>query len=269
MTSRNFVFTSFKNINIEDIVDDRVRYIVFQRELCPSTNNEHTQGYLELTVPLRVSGIRGIVGDSSVHCESRKGTREQARAYCMKEETRVAGPWEKGLWEKGGQGSRNDLKELCDKIINGEDKKKSILDHAVTYVKYHKGIDKLKGLCMDQRSTMPEVIVLTGKTGTGKTRFAYDNYESVYHKMSGNKWWDGYEQQECILLDDFDKDIMPYRTLLQLCDRYPMKVETKGGSVEINSPTIVITSNVDMDRWYPFEDLAPLHRRVTRHEVLG
>lgn len=66
--------------------------------------------------------------------------------------------------------------------------------------------------------------------------------QPIYTKMVGNKWFDGYEQQPIFLWDDFryTKDIQ-YQFLLTLTDRYPMKVEHKGGSQEFNSPVIIFT----------------------------
>jgi len=42
----------------------------------------------------------------SVHVEARLASRESARAYSRKEESRIAGPWEEGTFRAGGQARR-------------------------------------------------------------------------------------------------------------------------------------------------------------------
>ena len=43
-----------------------------------------------------------------------------------------------------------------------------------------------------------------GPAGTGKTRSVWLEYPDLYPKMA-NKWWDGYQGEETVLIDDFDK----------------------------------------------------------------
>jgi len=52
--------------------------------------------------------------------------------------------------------------------------------------------------------------------------------------------------------------------MLQLLDRYPLRVEVKGSSVPFVSRRIIITSNASPDEWYPnIRDRTPLMRRIT------
>jgi len=87
----------------------------------------------------------------------------------------------------------------------------------------------------------------------------------VYNKPSGNLWFDGYNQEQCILLDDYD-GYMPYRFLLQLLDRYPMLLPVKGSYIHINSPIIAITAEYPPTMFYIAEhaDIQQLLRRITQ-----
>lgn len=110
---RNWCFTAFTDVTNLDWDNMRtVRYAVFQHELCPRTAQDHWQGYIEFTVATRMSAVKELLEDRSVHLEARRGTREQARAYCMKADTRFPGeePYEFGEWT-GRQGQRTDLVE--------------------------------------------------------------------------------------------------------------------------------------------------------------
>lgn len=75
-------------------------------------------------------------------------------------------------------------------------------------------------------------------------------------------WWDGYEGQHTVVIDEFYGWIK-YDFFLRLTDRYPLQVETKGGVVQFVSRRIVFTSNAAPDTWYPgVQDRAPFERRI-------
>lgn len=72
-----------------------------------ASGTPHWQGYIELNKAVRLTSMRDWL--PGAHFEQRRGTREEARSYCMKEEGRQAGPFERGDWQAGGQGRRSDL----------------------------------------------------------------------------------------------------------------------------------------------------------------
>lgn len=60
--------------------------------------------------------------------------------------------------------------------------------------------------------------------------------------MTDNHWFDGYDQQEVMIMDDFRTSWFKFGFLLRLLDVYPFMVEVKGGSAEFNTNTIYITA---------------------------
>lgn len=74
------------------------RFVVWQREK-GAEGTEHLQGYIELHAPIRLSAM--VEWLRGAHFEPRRGTRDQARDYCMKEDSRLAGPWERGDFDTG------------------------------------------------------------------------------------------------------------------------------------------------------------------------
>lgn len=100
-TSRHWVFTSHAEPlwNAPSELPPRVRYVVWQHEAASTTGKLHVQGYAEFSESVRYTAARTMLQlPDDTHFEVRKGTREQARDYCRKEETRVDGPWELGTW---------------------------------------------------------------------------------------------------------------------------------------------------------------------------
>lgn len=66
----------------------------------------HLQGYAEFKSPVSIKKAQSALQDYQhvVHLEPRRGSREQARDYCQKEDTRMAGPWETGDFSEGAVG---------------------------------------------------------------------------------------------------------------------------------------------------------------------
>lgn len=269
---RNWVFTSFADYFILDEKHHNViRYCVWQKEKCPNTGRTHFQGYIELNKAVRMSGVKKIIGEA--HIEPRKGTRDQARNYCMKQESRVEGPWEFPNPEafESKQGSRNDLDEiaLCikDKGLNN-----AINSYPNMFVKYHKGMIALAA--HEIKSKVPKwrdvnVTVFWGEAGSGKTKRAFESCGDSWFKLDYAKnsvWWDGYAGEEVIIIDDFYGWI-PYSQLLNILDGYPLRLEIKGGFTYALFSKVIITSNKHPNSWYPNEGFTPaLQRRL--HTVI-
>jgi len=119
-----------------------------------------------------------------------------------------------------------------------------------------------------QRPVGPiKVIWYWGPTGIGKTKKVFDTHpqEEIFRPVS-YKWWEGYDGHKVVLLDDFRKDFCKFHELLTLLDIYPYRVETKGGSRQIQAETFYITSAFGPAELYDNrEDIEQLLRRIT-HE---
>ena len=77
-----------------------------------------------------------------------------------------------------------------------------------------------------------DIYYIEGPTGIGKTYGIFERFPDAYRPIvSGDKvWFDGYDGQETLLLDELRGNIK-MSMLLQLLDPYPLKVEVKGGMV--------------------------------------
>lgn len=103
-----------------------------------------------------------------------------------------------------------------------------------------------------------------GPTGTGKTRAVYDEFPGCYRILS-HKWWDGYRGQDTVLVDDIRTGWCRYEELLRLTDRYPFRVEVKGGSCEVQFRRIIFTCPFSPTELFGAcgEDIGQLLRRIS------
>lgn len=262
---------------------DTVTYAVWQVEICPQTGNVHLQMYIELERPMRVTQVKRLNPFlRGAHFEKRKGTQAEAVNYCRKEESRFpedpdwAGPFEHGTLAPG-QGSRSDLHEVVDLIQSGATLEQVAASHGTTFVRNHNGLTRIRDMCVKPRDRKdPDPIqceVYFGAAGTGKSHLAFDRADefaeelntSVHVKMEG-KWWDGYTGQKVVIFDDFDADI-PHCQFLRIVDKYPLKVEVKGSSIEMLGRRFIITANKHPREWWPhltLDQKCALRRRITK-----
>lgn len=279
----NNLFLKFKED--KNYLPENIRYCIFSVEKGKEEERLHCQGYIELESPRRISYIKKIIGSNSIHCETRHGTREEARNYCLKSDTHIEGPYEFGEWNEGGQGKRNDLKKIYTDIKNGRNIRDIADENPGGYIRYHRGFDRVKELYPKRREWKTEVHLYYGKTNTGKTRSAVESmgaiYGEYYIKEPNDMWWDGYNDHKGVIIDDY-RGKWDYEYLLRLLDRYAMDVRIKGGSRNFVAEWIVITSSCLPDNWYKNEkhdSLDQLYRRIdkifefdtngTWHEVTG
>lgn len=255
MTSRNYCFTIFIEKEPEWVpwekLPEKTKYMVYQLEHTKEMKR-HIQGYIELTTPLRINAVKEILESGTAHLEARRGSRNQARDYCMKPESRVPNtlPIELGTWESGGQGKRNDLRELTEMIKKGTNLKDITENFPVGMLKYHRGIEKMINIFHKPIHEERQVMVFWGQPMTGKSEKAWTLCPNAYSKPEGD-WWDGYCGQTEVIIDDFVPGAIKIGTLLKILDKYDMQVPIKGGFTPWRATTIILTSNFHPNDWFP------------------
>ena len=98
--------------------------------------------------------------------------------------------------------------------------------------------------------------------------------EGYYPKLN-NKWWDGYQSQKVVIMEDVDKETIKFlhHHLKIWSDRWGFIGETKGGAVAPSHRWLVVTSNYSIaDILADLEDRelrTAIMRRFTRFEMLS
>lgn len=234
---------------------NRMQYLVYQREKCPQTGNLHWQCYMQLLKKQRFTAVKKMF-TSQPHIEASRGSPEENRAYCTKTDTRVDGPYEFGIMTPG-QGSRTDLYAVAKKVATGTPVSEIALESPDLYVKYHRGFHALATVSVAkaaQEYRFVEVYVLTGPPRCGKTLLPLDIWgpAAVYklNAPSANAlWFDGYERQPVLLIDDFASWIR-YHDLLVMLEGHPYRIPIKGGHGWALWTAVIITTNIPLTEWY-------------------
>lgn len=191
----------------------------------------------------RLAWLKSTFGDG---CHWELSRSEAADAYVWKEETRVGHQFELGkrpirrnckrdwdaVWEMAKSGRYDEID-------------KSIL------VPHYSAIRRITQDNLQPPPIVRTVSVFWGRTGTGKSRRAWDEAGmDAYCKDPRTKFWDGYRGQKHVVIDEF-RGAIDVSHLLRWFDRYPVNVEVKGSSTVLLAERIWLTSNVSPELWYP------------------
>ncbi len=246
-------------------------YLVWQQEKGGEGNNVHLQGYLELATRRSLSWLKDNFS-ATAHYEKRRGSQVQAIDYCKKADTRMDGPWELG--ERKKQGQRQDIINFRNAVKEGKRKRELVEDMPLMLCKFPKYYNLLQGIYRPKRPDDFEkvnIMLLYGATGTGKTRAVYSRWKDSeeFWRMpinNGTPWFDDYDMHKKVLMDDFAgrSSKMSLVMLLQLLDRYPVRVPVKGAHTWWMPTKIVITSNIHPRDWYNWEKREEQYRALKR-----
>lgn len=237
---------------------DHFVYLIYQEEK-GENGTVHFQGYVELRQNLAKRWLT-IHFNPRAYYDVRRGTQEEAIAYCKKEDTRVEGgqSGEFGQPKAGAGGSKRDREaaiEVLEKLKSGEMRSCEI--EPSTYM--IPGFVQAKRQCISDMGNGPDrsdsfrIFVVNGPTGVGKSY--------AFHKICGgdytswkNGWFVNAENlNKYLFLDEFvgaSKNGMQLHELLETLDPYPQKLAIKGSHAPAVFTDVFITTNVSPEMWY-------------------
>lgn len=219
---------------------DNIAWLRGQLERGSTTNYTHWQIFASYKTKVRLATVKRTFGESAHAEPTRSSAAEQ---YVFKEDTSVAGT----RFELGAKPFQRNSR--TDWALAKENAKSGKIDDVPpdVYIKYY---NTLKTIAKDNM-TKPNDLDKTcgtwiyGPAGVGKSHWARTNFPNAYMKMQ-NKWWCGYQNEENVILDDFDSKQLGHHLKIW-ADRYAFIAETKGYAINIRPKNFVITSNYRID----------------------
>lgn len=248
--SRAYCFT-LNNFGSEDETMFQaldVTYMIYGREIGES-GTPHLQGYVYFPCQRHFNAVKKI--HPKAHWEIAKGNHDQNRDYCGKQGDFV----ETGLLpmtqKRKGEANTERWEQAKKSAIEGR------LDDipADIFVQYYRTVKEIKKDYMAKPDDLEELdnYWICGPPGCGKSRSARERYPGSYFKLC-NKWWDGYQGEENVIIDDWETDHKVLGHHLKIWgDRYSFLAETKGGAIHIRPKRIIVTSNYEIDQVFDDE----------------
>lgn len=257
--NRNYCFT-YNNYPDTSLVDGiECKYIAYSHEVAPSTGTRHLQGYISFHTAKTVQAARRLL--PGCHVVTMVGSIAQNDTYCSKVAT---------LIHRGEKPISNDNKGRAEKLRwqrARELAKEGNFDEIDADI-YIRCYSTLKSIAKDHMKKPEPVDVkcfwIYGSTGTGKSHAVETAFPNCYKKqMDDLKWFDLYNDEEVVYLEDIDKYQVKWGGLLKrLADRWPMLASIKGSMKYIRPKVVIVTSNYRIEEiWNDEQTVDPLLRR--------
>ena len=254
--SKNYCFT-MNNYEGTELVDSiECAYIIYGKEVGAS-GTPHLQGLVrwnnERSLAATIKALPGC------HVEVTKSLFD-AIEYCKKE-----GDWtERGTPPKTDKQKGEGEKERYKRARSLAEEGKFDEIDADIYIRHLGNLKKIRAEKQVQPAQLTELSNqwLYGPPGSGKTSRAFAENPSAYLKGL-NKWWDGYTNQEAVIIDDMDPF---HKSLAQEFKAWahhaPFPAESKGGTMCLRPKKIIVTSNYSIDEvWDDSTTREAMHRR--------
>lgn len=233
-------------------MSQQAKYFCCGKEVGES-GTPHFQGCIYFENKKSFSQVKDLLPEA--HWEPMKGTCEQASEYCKKDgdyyedgempmtqKTKGVKGKEAILerWEKARQGRFDELPP------------EQIKTYEYIYRKYTEVHDR------DELDNL----WICGPSGCGKSRWSRSEHPGCFVK-SMTKWWDGYNHEDVVLLEDFDPRHSQYLAyyLKIWTDHYTFPAEVKGGTMKIRPKKFIVTSQYTLNECFENEDFHALSRR--------
>lgn len=252
-----------------ELISKTYEYLIVAKEIAPTTGLPHLQCFIRFKNQRHMKSViqefpgchvtlhdhKSDKGIEYCAAEGPKYTGKPGWVSCEEFGVRPSTPQEKGaqIADKWSQ-ARSLAKQGKFEEIDSE-----------LYVKYLGSFKRIRAdaeLDTPIEDTEDKHLWYYGPTGTGKSRTARENHPELYLKMC-NRWWDGYTNQETVLIEDIDKNHDGLLHHMKIwADRYPFPGEKKGSCCKIRPKLIIVTSNYHpSDIWPDQTTVLPILRR--------
>jgi len=234
------------------------KYCVYGKEV-GACGTPHLQGYIELNERLRLNQLKAALELETIHLEPRKARGHQAADYCKKD----GDFWEHGEAPPVPKNGTDSKKRWRDVFENCQAGNWTYLQQEEPYLWLMNEKKMRSHYRCDKGISELDNEWIYGPTGTGKSRQARDRYPDAYIKDASTQWWDGYNGEDVVIIDDLDKYHVKMGYYLKVwADHYAFPAQIKGGQMMARPKKIIVTSNYHPSEiWQDATTVDPIKRR--------
>jgi hypothetical protein len=155
-------------------------------------------------------------------------------------------PWTHGLYQCQSQ-SAIQKRAIQNKLLLSKPLSELVDEGVVHLGQYKQYSEAIKTYKLDSIKVPDyikrECIWIVGDTGIGKSRYIRTNFPGQFYFKQMNKWWDSYQGEDVVLIDDFDTIGKCLSHHLKIwADDYAFIGESKGGHVKPGYTKLFVTS---------------------------
>lgn len=270
-------------VNIMVNIKPYVKWGVYQVEKGRVHNKVHAQCVIKLKHSFDEEMVKECF-DYTMYITKAENV-ECCVKYCIKTNTRIAGPFFLGnpllipgirriLREQKLHDSffeLEHLKEYKTQILSGSKTYEQIYIENYTFAKKHEKIlKKYEKECLTvAKKSKCDLIYVYGPPGVGKTLFCKNlgrnDHQQVFFLTNESFWWDGYKGQKSVVLDEFDKKSLNPKCIKFISDSTSINLQIKGDTVTNNIEQLFICSNYKLGINFKKNDYVSINRRIRDH----
>ena len=253
-----------------DVFGEVCDYLIVQEET-GENGTTHYQGFLILKKPQRLTWLKNRLNERA-HWEVARGTNEQARDYCRKEETYNGGlRYEFGSLPERNYKKRDErIQEAAEELdIIKETFKRPAEIPSMTLMQcgFLPAYNALTADILGPYRPELKIITMVGPPGCGKSYAIQANFPDHGRCIMGNSGiWFQRPLANVMVFEEFTGQIQLQR-MLQFLDPYPLALEIKGGMRPAMYNIVIITSNTRPDGWYQVSETDGERRRDAVHAL--
>lgn len=278
--SRNWLFTCnrFGNDDIERLAvlgkDMSVAYLVYGHEVAPTTGHVHLQGFVRFRNARKFSGVREFFS-TLTHADLRQGDNKavEMMKYCQKGGKFVEfGKRPMYAKEAGAKGAKKSdaVFKAVNKHAEAGNFKWIKKNYPALWMRHYRTYHLMFKDYGSRPKDLDDVcgVWIFGASGVGKSHYAREKFPGFYDKAC-NKWWDNYQGEANVIVDDFDQkhDCLAHH-LKRWADKYYFSAEVKGGQINCRPQKVIVTSQYRIEEiWSDKETCDALNRRFIKIKI--
>lgn len=276
--NENISLIDFSKVGNKDYI---FRYVVLAFHIGPTTGRPHWHFFIQSRKQVRYSAVRKFLNiPRDVSCNIQTPKCNMHAIKYVKNIQKAAEPIEE-YGKYVTQGKRTDLEEFCEDIRSSNSMYEIVKKQPVNFLKFGRMAKEMFNIIKQRQANKfkeraVESWIFWGVTGKGKTTDAireflsvhklkdYDYYLVPKPKQYNNIWFDNYDGQSVIILDEFDETWVDSDVIKHLTDKWIRQFPVKGGFIQSLWDYVIFTSNYDPESW-KIEWTDSLLRRIPKN----